>query len=219
MRDFVIRCSSLSKIMTEPRSKSEGPLSVGARTYIRQLARESIFGVEREFSSKETEKGLTVEQESIELYNRVFFTDYAKNTERRTVAGLTGEPDIVAPTKGIDIKSSWSIHTFPIVLVDAECTEYEWQARGYMKLFDRPRWEIAYCLVDTPEHLVGYEDDASHVVSHIAEHLRVTTWSVDRDAAKEALIDTKVAAARDYFEQVLRDFDRLHGGDEFKEAA
>ena len=31
------RCSSLGKLMTEPRSKSEGVLSVGAKTYIREL--------------------------------------------------------------------------------------------------------------------------------------------------------------------------------------
>lgn len=219
MREFIARCSSLSKLMTEPRSKSEGPLSIGAKTAIRQMAREAIFGVEREFSSRETEKGILVEGDSIALYNSVFFTDHTKNAERRTVGLLTGEPDIVDAAEGIDIKSSWSMHTFPIVLLDAVCPEYEWQARGYMKLFDKPRWKIAYCLVDTPEHLIGYEDEAAHRVSHIPEHLRVTVWTVERDADKEALIDGRLAAARDYYAEVLREFDRLHGGEELKEAA
>lgn len=40
------RCSSIGKLMTEPKSKSEGPLSVGAKTYIRELAAQEIFGVD-----------------------------------------------------------------------------------------------------------------------------------------------------------------------------
>ena len=54
------RCSSLGKLMTEPRSKSEGVLSVGAKTYIRELAAQEIFGVEFEVSSKAIEKGIEV---------------------------------------------------------------------------------------------------------------------------------------------------------------
>jgi hypothetical protein len=219
MRDFIARCSSLSRLMTEPRSKSDGPLSVGAKTAVREMARAAIFGVEREFSSRETEKGTLCEPDSISLYNSVFFTDHTKNEERRTVGLLTGEPDIVADSEGVDIKTSWSMHTFPIALVDAVCPEYEWQARGYMKLFDKPRWKIAYCLVDTPEHLIGYENEEAHMVSHIPEHLRVTVWTIERDAAKEASIDVKLAAARDYYAEVLREFDRMHGGEEIKEAA
>ncbi len=51
------RCSSIGKLMTEPRSKSEGVLSVGAKTYIRELAAQEIFGVDFEVSSKYIEKG------------------------------------------------------------------------------------------------------------------------------------------------------------------
>ena len=60
MREILIRCSSLGKIMTEPKTKTEGILSVGAKTYIRELAQQEILGVEFSFSSKETEKGKTL---------------------------------------------------------------------------------------------------------------------------------------------------------------
>ena len=49
------RCSSIGKLMTEPRSKSDGPLSVGAKTYIRELAAQEIFGVDFVVSSKAIE--------------------------------------------------------------------------------------------------------------------------------------------------------------------
>ena len=65
------RCSSLGKLMTEPRSKSEGPLSVGAKTYIRELAAQEIFGVDFVVSSKAMEKGIEAEGDSIDLLNDV----------------------------------------------------------------------------------------------------------------------------------------------------
>ena len=40
MSEFKIRCSSLGRIMTEPKSKSDWPLSVGAKTAIREIAAE-----------------------------------------------------------------------------------------------------------------------------------------------------------------------------------
>lgn len=214
MREFRIRCSSLGRLMTEPRTLKEGPLSVGAKTLVRELAREAIFGVSKQVTSKTMEKGILCEQNSIDLYNAVFFTNHTKNADRRTVDDLTGEADIVVPGKiGKDIKTSWSIDTFPIALLDCLDSIYEWQMRGYMKLWDVPRWEVAYCLVDTPDELIGFDAPEAHAVSHIPEHLRITTWMIERDLEKEALIAEKIAHARTYYAQVLTEFDRTHGGD------
>lgn len=214
MREFVIRCSSLGKIMTEPKSKSDGPLSVGAKTHIRELARSAIFGVERQLNSRVIEKGIRCEQDSIDLYNSVFFKSLTKNTERRTADDLTGECDLLDADEGVDIKTSWSIDTFPLLVVDCVDPIYEWQARGYMRLFDRPRWRIAYCLVDTPEDLIGFEAEESHIVGHIAEELRVTTWVIERDLEKEADMLDRIKHARSYYTEVIAEFDRTHGGEE-----
>jgi len=91
-----IRCSSLSKIMTEPKSKSE-TLSVGAKTYVEDLAKEFVYGYQKVVTSKEMEKGQLVEGHSIQLINDVFFTNYQKNTERRENDWITGECDIYVP--------------------------------------------------------------------------------------------------------------------------
>jgi hypothetical protein len=57
------RCSSIGMLMTKPKTKSEGPLSVGAKTYIRQLAAQEMMGIDFEVSSKAMEKGIVCEQD------------------------------------------------------------------------------------------------------------------------------------------------------------
>lgn len=148
--DVLIRCSSLCRIMTEPRTKAEGILSVGAKTYIRELAQQAIFGVDFEFSSKETEKGILVEQDSIDLLNRVRGLSLVKNTERRTNGLITGEADLydAERKRGHDIKSAWSLKTFRGWREDCEDKVYEWQMRGYMMLWDADSWNVDYCMVE-----------------------------------------------------------------------
>lgn len=206
------RCSSIGKLMTEPKTKAEGPLSVGAKTYIRELAAQEIFGVDFQVSSKAMEKGTLMEDQSIELLNRVRGLNLSKNTERKTNDYITGEADLFdgIRRKGHDIKTSWSIGTFPIAEIDCVDKLYEWQMRGYMMLWDCDEWEVNYCLLDTPEELIGYEPKQMHVVWHIPEHHRVTTWTVKRDADKEAAIIEKVKHAREYFSQVISEFDNTH---------
>lgn len=212
MRDVKFRCSSIGKLMTEPRSKSEGPLSAGAKTYIRQLAAQEIFGVDFEISSKEIEKGITVEPDSIALLNRVRGLSLVKNTERRTNDWITGECDLfdAAARRGHDLKSSWSIKTFPLVVKDCEDSLYEWQMRGYLWLWDAETWEVNYALVNTPDNLIGYEPQSLHFVDHIPEHHRITTWTVTRDRAKEEAMVEKIRHARRYFAEVIEEFDRTH---------
>lgn len=206
------RCSSIGKLMTEPRSKSEGPLSVGAKAYIRELAAQEIFGVDFQISSKAIEKGIEVEEDSIQLLNRVRGLSLKKNTERRSNDFITGECDLFDShiKRGHDIKSSWSIQTFPILVTDCEDKLYEWQMRGYMALWDAEEWEVNYCLVDTPDRLIGFDNMELHYVSHIPEHMRVTTWTVKRDLEKEAAIFEKVKVAREYFKSVIAEFDQTH---------
>lgn len=212
MREILIRCSSLGKIMTEPKTLKEGPLSVGAKTYIRELAQQEILGVDFEFSSKETQKGIEVEDESIALLNRVRGLSLAKNTERKSNGLISGECDLydAERKRGHDLKSSWSAKTFPGWVVDCEDKLYEWQMRGYMWLWDADEWEVNYALVDTPDRLIGFEPLQMHVVSHIPEHMRLTSWVIQRDRAKEEVIAEKVAAARDYYAQAIREFDQIH---------
>lgn len=206
---FRIRCSSLSKIMTEPKSKDE-VLSVGAKTYVEELAKQFVYNFEKEVTAKEMEKGLIVEQQCIDLLNEVLFTQFVKNTERKTNDWLTGECDIFTGRKIHDIKAPWSLSTFPATVFAGRDKDYEWQLRGYMMLWDVDESEIDYCLVSTPDELIRFEPEAIHYVDHIDPMLRVTRVPYKRDKALEGKIKQKVDSAREYFDLIVQTIAEEH---------
>ncbi len=215
MNDLLIRCSSIGKIMTAPTaaaSKAGEVLSVGAKTFIRSMAAEQILGVEFGFTSKYTEKGTLVEQDGIDLLNRVRGRSLVKNTERKTNGLITGECDLYDAdrSEGHDLKCSWSAQTFPIAEIDCVDSDYEWQCRGYLALWDAKQWHVQYALVNTPENLIGFEPVTMHFVDHIPEHMRLTSWTITRDEDKEAAIFQKVMYARAYYAEVIAEFGRSH---------
>lgn len=250
MLDLVIRCSALGGLMTEPKSVDEHlrtpdvaailrktkrtdeesaliaalkeeSLSAGAKTHVRMLVKQELFGFDNEVSSKEMEKGNLVEAEAIQLLNRVRGLSLVKNTERRTDGFITGECDLYHATanEGRDTKCPWSLASFPIVEADFANDGYWWQAQGYMKLWNAGRWFIDYVMMPTPEHLIRFEPRQLHVVDHIPLNMRVTSWCVPRDEAAIALIGKKVNAARRYARDVAQEFDRLHRCGEARSAA
>lgn len=237
---FRFRCSSLGLIMTDAQSideqfiteeiaaiqrktkrtdeeksilqaAKERSLSAGAKTVIEEIAKEYLYGYHQVVTGKYMDKGLIVEDQSIELYNSVFFTNYKKNTERRSDEYITGECDIIVPgIKGIDIKSAWSLATFPATASAGADKLYEWQCRGYMRLWNVPVWEVAYCMVNTPDELIKYEQEELHYVDHIDEALRVTVVRYERDMELEAKIVAKVTQARRYLDHIVTEIRRQH---------
>ena len=205
---ILFRASALSAIMTDGKGKDE--LSVGAKTYVTKLAKEMVYGYDERISSKYMDKGIRVEDASIDLYNAVMLASYIKNTERRTNDWLTGEADIVATHKIIDIISSWSLTTFPVLAEQGEDKGYEWQLRAYMMLWEKPYAEIAYCLVSTPDDLIGWEAPSLHQVDHINRELRVTVVPYERDLVLEEKIKVKVEAARLYYDEMVREIANQH---------
>jgi hypothetical protein len=203
------RASSLSDIMTDPKEKSE-ILSKGAKTAVEKIAKEIVYGFNEVITGKYMDKGLIVEDDSIALYNSVFFTDYKKNTERRNNQWITGECDIFTGSKIIDIKSSWSLATFPATTEAGRDKGYEWQLRAYMMLWDVDYAEIAYCMVNTPDELIKYEQADLHYVDNIDEALRVTIVPYERDKALEDKIKLKVEAAQQHMKEVVLLINQQH---------
>ena len=200
---MIVRCSSLGKIMTKSRSKTE-VLSKTAQSYIKSIAKQDFYGYNSEINTKQMTKGTEHESTSIDLYNSVFFTDHQKNTERITTEFLTGECDINNGSKIIDIKSSWSLETFPATPSDIDAKDYEWQLRGYMMLYDVDSAELAYCMIDTPSELLNDWDNHSiHKVSHIAPEHRVTTLSFERDEVLEEEIKERCIAAQEFYNNYI----------------
>lgn len=203
------RASSIGDIMTDPKSKDE-QLSAGAKTACEKIAKQLVYGYDEIVTSKYMEKGIQVEDQSIALLNSVFFTDYVKNTERKTNDWITGECDIFTLGKIIDVKSSWSLQTFPVTAKSAEDKVYEWQGRAYMMLWDVDLFEVAHCLVNTPDELIGYEDHSIHIVDHINQELRVTLVKYTRDKELEEKIKVRVDAANQYIDAMVKQIAAEH---------
>ena len=205
---MIIRCSALKLAMTEARTKNAG-LSETAKKVVEDEIRALYFGVREKISNKFMQKGIDCEQQSIDLLNNVEFRlskPYVKNSERKSNQWITGECDIYdAESRTIrDIKTSWSIATYPLFADNAN--DYEWQMRGYMMLWDCDTAIVDYCLVDTPEHLIGYEQRELHIVSHIDPEKRVKSFVFERDEQKEQRIKERCEQLQEYFELLKQRF-------------
>ena len=185
--------------MTASRTKSE-VLSETTKTYIRAVAKQDFYGYNVELNNKYINKGNLQENDSIALFNTVHFTNYSKNTERLTNEWLTGEADIVTEDTIIDVKTSWSLETFPATLEEAVNKDYEWQLRAYLFLYDKQYASLVYCMVTThPSLLNEWENLSLHQVDHIDASKRITTLSFERDLELEEEIKVRLHYCTEYY--------------------
>ena len=198
------RASSLGKLMTSSRTKGEA-LSQTAKSYIIQKAKEDFFEYRSELNSKYITKGLAQEQDSINLLNLVRLEDYKKNEERVENEWLSGCCDIITDTSIIDIKTSWSLDTFPATTYELkDLSDYEWQGRAYMWLYDMPSFELCYVMVSTAPEIMGeYENGAIHYVDHIAPEKRITSITFARDKEIEIQMAERLILATEFYNEVL----------------
>jgi hypothetical protein len=191
--------SSLGKLMTASRTKSE-VLSETTKSYIRAVAKQDFYGYNVELNNKYINKGIMQENDSIALFNSVMFSNYSKNTERLTNEWLTGEADIVLDDQIIDIKTSWSLETFPATPEEGIEKLYEWQLRAYMMLYNKNYATLCYCMVSThPSLLNEWENLSLHQVDHIAPEKRITTLLFTRDIELEEEIKERLHHCTEYY--------------------
>jgi len=223
MKDLLFRCSSLGKLMTDPRTKSE-TLSETAKSYIQDLFKERELGIYKEFSSRYTDKGLEMEDEAIQFASEVLNWDFViKNETRFNNEWITGEPDINTDSLLADIKCSWNASTFPLFDETLKNKDYYYQLQGYMQLTGHDTSELVYCLMNTPLQIVEdeirrqhwklnlIEEDLEvrdavqkmHNFDHIPNELRVKRFIVEKDEASQQKIKERVEVAREYYQQLL----------------
>jgi len=212
----MIRCSSIGKIMTAAKSAKE-EFGETAKKAMMEIAREELFSVRKDLNDvRAIQKGRACEDLGVELYNNVFLYNLKKlpSDARRDNGIITGEPDLIATSskKGVDIKVAWSLLTFPLNEDQAGKKDYEWQARGYMCLFDVPEWEIAYCAIDTPEDLLKPWDDLKqHTIDpSIPLHHRITIAKFTRDMETEKAMLEKCKAANEWIQNAIKTFTIEH---------
>jgi len=191
--------------MTNSRTK-DGGLSETAKSEMIKIAKEDFYGYSSRMTNKYVEKGIEVEDKSIELLSLVKFAQYTKNKVRLHNDFLTGECDIndEANDEIIDIKSSWSLETFPALPSDINIKDYEMQLRGYMMLYNRSKASVCYCMVTTPEGLTMYENKLLHEVDHIDPFTRVTMLTIERDLEIEKQIQERCKLAIEFYYDYIR---------------
>lgn len=209
MKNLIVRCSSLSKMMTNPRGNWD-ELSATTKTWLKEMVKEEVFGYSKQLDTPAINKGIDYENLSIDLLNDATFSNHKKNEERKTNDWLTGEADIVAISSIEDVKTSWSLETFPAFQEDANASVkksgYDWQLRGYMMLWNKPQASIRYCMISTPEHLLKDWDDRSiHKVDHINPVQRISTVTIERDKDIEAKMLERYTVANKYYQMYLNE--------------
>ena len=197
------RGSQLGKLMTNDRSGKV--MGQTAKNYIIEKAKEDFYEYRTELTNKYVMKGIHQEQDSIDLLNAVRFENYKKYEHRAENEWLTGSCDIITEDIIIDIKSSWSLETFPATSYELkDLSEYEWQGRAYMWLYDRPRFELCYVMVSTADDILSdYDSYAIHKVDHIDPAKRITSIRFERDKELEIQMAERLIAATEFYNEVL----------------
>ena len=139
------------------KKRDEKPkLSETAKKEIQKIILFNKYGIEDEFSSKPTDKGIMNEPESIRIASEILgWFDIPERKSRLMNDWITGEPDVYK--SGImvaDIKSSFSGLTFPFFEDELPNKNYYWQMQSYMWLTDLNESELVYVLTDTPEQMI-----------------------------------------------------------------
>jgi len=208
---LLIRAHQASNFCTSGRGKDEefGETALGL---IQDIAIYDLFGLKKHVSTKEMEKGIELENESIQLLNRVNFRNYTKNTVRITANGFTGECDIDSEAESLvrDMKNAWSSDTFSWTKKQLEKKSkksgYDTQLKVYMMLYGRENSKLDEVLLSTPLHILPpYEDPTFHEVDHIEESKRITTIEYKRDRLWEEWLLERHAKAEIIYQQFIEE--------------
>lgn len=205
MKEFKIRCSAISQIMSDPRSKADkeaGKLSGTTKSYVHEWLTGQIYNVSKDLDTKHINKGLLMEDRAIDVLQELYSSQYfmAKNEAFYSNDYMTGTPDVVTRDTIFDTKCSWDMYTFPLyeeVLNKA----YYWQMQGYMKLTGKMQAVVAYVLVNTPEHLRYNELDA-YDYETLPTSKRVKEFHVDYDPKAVEKIEERVIQIREYINKL-----------------
>ena len=219
-----VRCSQIGKLITNPRSKGE-LFSQTTKTYIQELVLRDKYGIQKEFSSRYTDKGNEVEDKSIELCNNVLDLGFLwKNEDYFQNDYITGTPDVNTDTVLLDVKSSWDATTFPFFESELPNKDYFYQLQGYMWLTGKEKSLLCYCLINTPPLIVEDEirrehwklhliDEDLHLREHVLkkhnfDHIpmekRIRVYEVEKDEQVIETLKEKIELAREYYEMLIK---------------
>ena len=224
VKKFKIRASQIAKIMTNPRKKTE-TLSETTKTYLKEWLKEQIYNRKKEFTSKYTDKGNIVEDNSIDFAAEMLgYGMLVKNEEYFENDFITGTPDVITNDTIIDLKNSWDNFTFPLFDDEIPNKDYMHQLQGYMALKGLKKARLIYVLSDTPLNLIekeafhycrnnGYDELDSEILkqfvdkmtySDIDNSLKIKVFDLEYDAELIESINQRVKDCRVYLENLIK---------------
>lgn len=193
-------------------------LSDGAKTYLKEVYKDIVFGRSKDIQSKYLSKGIAVEDDNINQYNEVKGTFLIKNEERFENDYFTGEMDIVEDIV-FEFKSSWDYSTFPIFEEEVTNEDYVDQTQCYLDLTGLKKAKLVYGLVNTPDDLIidekrrvawklgyidGLPEDLDQEITKnmtyddIPKAARIKEFEIYKDEKRIELIKFMVRLSREY---------------------
>lgn len=173
------------------------------QTALREIYRSVKYNREFLFTNKYVQKGLSQEEESFSTYQQwlkevkgVNFL-LLNNKERITNDFFTGETDCNNHFYekfgyGFDIKTSWSLQTFPFKEDKLEY-RYKWQNMVYMDLTGVEQWKTVYVLVNSTESTL-HNEKMKHFYAnemHISDRNEEKYIEICKSLEKEHIVDFK----------------------------
>lgn len=193
MKEFKLRASASGKLMTN--GKKVGDISKTSQSFLLDWLKEQIYGVKKEFSTKETRKG--TEQENAAIDKAIEWLDLPfiiKNEKKFEDDYFCGTPDLLLSDTVIDIKTSWDCWTFPLFDEEIPTSDYFYQLQVYMHLTGLKKAMLCYILIDTPETYNSPEISYSHVESKY--RIKKYEFAYDENVIKE--LQNRVIVAREF---------------------
>lgn len=225
MKQFKIRSSASGNIMSQPQSKADkeaGLLSKTAQSYCQDWMKEQIYNRKKEFSSKYTQKGLIVEDNSIDFISEYLNLGFViKNEKYFENDFITGTPDLILTDCVIDVKNSWDCFTFPLFDTDIPNMAYYYQLQCYMDLTNTNKAKLIYVLSNTPDNLIdkeayyycknnGFDEVDNDILTEfynkmtyndISEHYKIKVFEIERNQEIINKIKDQVLKCRNYISQ------------------
>lgn len=220
MKEFKIRASQCGKIM--------GIKGLGetGKTYCKNWLKEQLYNRKIEFSNKYTEKGLIVEDNSLDFIAETMrYGMILKNEKFFENDFITGTPDAILQDHLIDVKNSWSFEQFPLFDKDCPNSDYFYQAQCYMELTGKDFYKLIYCLSDTPMNLIekeafwwcknnGFDMLEQDVLDRfikkmtypdIKNELKIKVFTIKKDASIIKKIHERVQECRVYIDELKKE--------------
>lgn len=200
MEQFKCRASAGGKLTPNPKKK-DALLAQTTITYLQEWAKERIYGMRKEITSKYITKGLDYEDMAIDKTIEWLDLPFTlKNTKKFEDDFFTGEPDLIIGDTVLDIKNSWDCWTFPLFDTEIPTDDYYYQLQIYMHLTGLKKAKLVYVLLDTPE--TKYEMPISY--DHVDKSKRIKVFEIEYSEAVIEMLKEKVLKCRTYLQTIIK---------------